>query len=53
MKPGLMNILKESGPVPGEENGVKKRKDEEGKKRKRGDKNVSPLRSRLTQLYAD
>jgi hypothetical protein len=36
-----MNVLKESGPVPGDENGAKKKTDE-GKKRKR-DKTVSPF----------
>lgn len=40
-KPALMAILRESGPVPGDENGVKsKRGDEGSKKKKRIDKNV-------------
>ena len=40
-KPALLNILKESGPVPGDTNGVKGR-DESAKKKKRPDKGVSP-----------
>jgi hypothetical protein len=39
-----MAVLKESGPVPGEENGVKQKKgkdDDSGRKRKRGVQNVS------------
>ncbi|KAI4214113.1 MAG: hypothetical protein LQ351_003198 [Letrouitia transgressa] len=41
-KPGLLAALKESGPVGGEENGVKpKRADESAKKKKRPDKGVS------------
>ncbi|KAI9794900.1 MAG: hypothetical protein M1833_007347 [Piccolia ochrophora] len=41
-KPALMAVLKESGPVPGDENGVKKRAkaDDELKKRKRGGQNI-------------
>lgn len=43
-KPALLDRLRESGPVPGDENGVKKRSgggDESVKKKKRVDKNVS------------
>ena len=40
-KPALLTILKESGPVPGDTNGVKGR-DESAKKKKRPDKGVSP-----------
>ena len=40
-KPALLAILKESGPVPGDANGVKAR-DESAKKKKRPDKGVSP-----------
>ncbi|EZF25058.1 hypothetical protein H112_02556 [Trichophyton rubrum D6] len=39
-KPPLLAQLRESGPVPGDENGVKKRGQEESKKKKRADKNV-------------
>ncbi|EGE05599.1 transcription initiation factor subunit TAF30 [Trichophyton equinum CBS 127.97] len=39
-KPPLLAQLRESGPVPGDENGVKKRSQEESKKKKRVDKNV-------------
>ena len=39
-KPALLAILKESGPVPGDANGVKAR-DESAKKKKRPDKGVS------------
>ncbi len=39
-KPALLAILKESGPVPGDTNGVKGR-DESAKKKKRPDKGVS------------
>ncbi|EFE36872.1 uncharacterized protein ARB_04399 [Trichophyton benhamiae CBS 112371] len=39
-KPPLLAQLRESGPVPGDENGVKKRGQEESKKKKRVDKNV-------------
>lgn len=38
-KPALLNILKESGPVPGDTNGVKAR-DESAKKKKRPDKGI-------------
>ena len=40
-KPALLAILRESGPVPGDANGVKAR-DESAKKKKRPDKGVSP-----------
>ena len=43
-KPALLAILKESGPVPGDANGVKAR-DESAKKKKRPDKGVSLIRS--------
>ena len=43
-KPALLAVLKESGPVPGDANGVKAR-DESAKKKKRPDKGVSPIRS--------
>ena len=39
-KPALLAILKESGPVPGDANGVKAR-EESAKKKKRPDKGVS------------
>ncbi|KAL2382915.1 hypothetical protein RJZ90_002948 [Blastomyces dermatitidis] len=43
-KPALLNILREYGPVPGDENGVKSKRggtqDEGSKKKKRIDKNV-------------
>ncbi|KAI9698712.1 MAG: hypothetical protein M1836_003822 [Candelina mexicana] len=44
-KPGLMAALKESGPTPGDENGLKSKRsgkhdDEASKKKKRGDKNI-------------
>lgn len=39
-KPALLAILKESGPLPGDANGVKAR-DESAKKKKRPDKGVS------------
>ncbi|KAK2808271.1 hypothetical protein FQN50_004830 [Emmonsiellopsis sp. PD_5] len=43
-KPALLNLLRESGPVPGDENGVKSKRggaqDEGSKKKKRVDKNV-------------
>lgn len=38
-KPALLAALRETGPVPGEENGRKKG-DESAKKKKRGDKGV-------------
>lgn len=38
-KPALIEKLRESGPVPGDENG-KKRGDESAKKKKRTDKGV-------------
>lgn len=43
-KSAFLAALRESGPVPGDENGVKKRSaagEESAKKKKRGDKNVS------------
>lgn len=44
-KPALLNALRESGPVPGDENGVKAKRaaggDEGSKKRKKTEKNVS------------
>ena len=43
-KPALLAILKDSGPVPGDSNGVKAR-DESAKKKKRPDKGVSANRS--------
>ena len=39
-KPALLAALKESGPVPGDENGVKKRSEESAKKKKRPDKGI-------------
>ncbi|KAM5467468.1 transcription factor TFIIF complex subunit Tfg3 [Microsporum audouinii] len=40
-KPQLLALLRESGPVPGDENGVKKRgQDDASKKKKRVDKNI-------------
>ncbi|ODH53129.1 hypothetical protein GX48_00664 [Paracoccidioides brasiliensis] len=43
-KPVLLNLLRESGPVPGDENGVKSKRggtqDEGSKKKKRIDKNI-------------
>ncbi|EDN06008.1 predicted protein [Histoplasma mississippiense (nom. inval.)] len=43
-KPALLNVLREYGPVPGDENGVKSKRggaqDEGSKKKKRIDKNV-------------
>ena len=35
-----MNVLKDSGPVPGEANGERKKGDESSKKKKRPDKGV-------------
>jgi hypothetical protein len=44
-KPALMAALRESGPVPGDENGIKHKRpaggEESAKKKKRTDKNVS------------
>ena len=44
-KPALMAALRESGPVPGDENGIKNKRpaggEESAKKKKRTDKNVS------------
>jgi hypothetical protein len=44
-KPALMAALRESGPVPGDENGLKSKRtaaaEEGSKKKKRVDKNVS------------
>lgn len=46
-KPALLNVLREYGPVPGDENGVKSKRggaqDEGSKKKKRIDKNVRLL----------
>ncbi|KAI9750659.1 MAG: Aminomethyltransferase, mitochondrial [Chaenotheca gracillima] len=56
-KPGLLAALKESGPVPGEENGIKKKKHEEesAKKRKRAGQNVDmeKLADGLQKLQED
>lgn len=47
-KPALLAALRESGPVPGDENGLKTKRtaaaDEGSKKKKRVDKNVSSSR---------
>lgn len=48
-KPALLAILKESGPVPGDANGIKAR-DESAKKKKRPDKGVSPCNLLMYQL---
>lgn len=44
-KPALLALLRESGPVPGDENGVKSKRaaggEEGSKKKKRTEKNVS------------
>lgn len=44
-KPSLLALLRESGPVPGDENGVKSKRagvgEESAKKKKRTEKNVS------------
>jgi hypothetical protein len=53
-KPALLERLRESGPVPGDENGVKKRSgggDESVKKKKRVDKNVSVMPHRTPVKY--
>ena len=44
-KPALLEKLRDTGPVPGDENGLKKRAalDDGGKKKKRLDKNVRHL----------
>lgn len=39
-KPNLLALLKESGPTFGEENGVKPKRGDESKKKKRSDKGV-------------
>ncbi len=55
-KPALLAVLKESGPVPGEENGVKSKRggahgDDSVKKKKRADKGVR--NSLLTLTFAE
>ncbi|KAI9820956.1 MAG: hypothetical protein M1832_003428 [Thelocarpon impressellum] len=56
-KPGLLAVLKESGPVPGDENGVKKKgkHEDETKKRKRGGQTVDmeKLADGLQKLQED
>ncbi|MCJ1256124.1 hypothetical protein MMC24_003944 [Lignoscripta atroalba] len=54
-KPGLLAALKESGPVPGDENGLKKRGDESAKKKKRADKGIDmdKLADNLQRLGED
>jgi hypothetical protein len=46
-KPALLALLRESGPVPGDENGLKSKRgatgEESAKKKKRTEKNVSDL----------
>ena len=49
-KPALLAILKESGPVPGDANGVKAR-EESAKKKKRPDKGVS--QSKHSRIHQD
>lgn len=48
-KPAILAALRESGPVPGDENGVKSKRgaagEESAKKKKRVDKNVRTLDS--------
>lgn len=57
-KPALLAALRETGPVPGDENGLKKRAaggDESTKKKKRTEKNVGRALSFLFHrcLYTD
>ena len=51
-KPALLAILKESGSVPGDANGVKAR-DESAKKKKRPDKGVSPSKFLIMRGYVE
>ncbi|MCJ1355942.1 MAG: hypothetical protein MMC33_005935 [Icmadophila ericetorum] len=54
-KPGLLTVLKESGSVPGDENGVKKRDEAAKKKSKKSDKGIDMdrLADNLQKLSED
>ena len=49
-KPALLEKLRESGPVPGDENGKKRGGEESAKKKKRVDKGVFCTAARLSAL---
>ncbi|MCJ1275116.1 hypothetical protein MMC21_002916 [Puttea exsequens] len=53
-KPGLLERLKESGPIPGDTNGIKK-SDESAKKKKRPDKGIDmeKLAENLQKMHED